>query len=171
MSLKEDEKRLKEEIARLLADAETTDAAEDEAHGRDRSGDEIPDKLKRRESRMAKILEAKALLEERARADTAEEAAHRQTEERSPPTIPPAEAVPEPKDQINFTDPKSRIMKTPDEGWDQCGNGQAVANENLIILAADVTNQANDKRQAVPIVDQTLKNLKAAGVDQPSEPR
>jgi hypothetical protein len=80
MSLKEDEKRLKEEIARLLADAETTDAAEDEAHGRDRSGDEIPDKLKRRESRMAKILEAKALLEERARADTAEEAAHRQTE-------------------------------------------------------------------------------------------
>ena len=67
-------------IARHLADAETTDAAEDEAHGRDRSGDEIPDKLKRGESRMAKILEAKALLEERARADTAEEAAHRQTE-------------------------------------------------------------------------------------------
>jgi hypothetical protein len=80
MSLKEDEKRLKEEIARLLADADTTDAAEDEAHGRDRSGDEIPDKLKRGESRMAKILEAKALLEERARADTAEDAAHRQTE-------------------------------------------------------------------------------------------
>jgi Glycosyl transferases group 1 len=63
-----------------LADAETTDAAEDEAHGRDRSGDEIPDNLKRRESRMAKILEAQALLEERACADTAEAAAHRQTE-------------------------------------------------------------------------------------------
>ena len=46
--MKEEEKRLKEEIARLLAEAEATDAAEDEAHGRDRSGDELPDELKRR---------------------------------------------------------------------------------------------------------------------------
>jgi transposase len=110
--MKEDEKRLKEEIARLMAEAEAADAAEDEAHGRDRSGDEIPDELKRRESRLAKILEAKALLEERARAEAAEDASRRQAEGKSPPTIPPAEAVPEPKDQINFTDPESRIMKT-----------------------------------------------------------
>jgi len=165
--MKEDEKRLKEEIAHLLAEAEATDAAEDEAHGRDRSGDEIPDELKRRESRWAKILEAKALLEERARAEAAEDAARRQAEDKSPPTIPPAEAVPEPKDQINFTDPESRIMKTSNKGWDQCGNAQAVANEDQIILAADVTDQANDKRQAVPMVDLTLGNLKVAGVDQP----
>jgi transposase len=165
--MKEDEKRLKEEIVHLLAEAEAADAAEDEAHGRDRSGDEIPDELKRRESRLAKILEAKALLEKRARAEAAEDAARRQAEEKSPPTIPPAEVVPEPKDQINFTDPESRIMKTSNKGWDQCGNAQAVANENQIILAADVTNQSNDKRQAVPMVDQTLENLKAAGVDQP----
>ena len=46
--MKEEEKRLKEEIARLMAEAEATDAAEDEAHGRDRSGDELPDELKRR---------------------------------------------------------------------------------------------------------------------------
>ena len=64
--MKEEEKRLKEEIAGLLAEAEATDAAEDDVHGRDRSGDELPDELKRRESRLAKILEAKALLEERA---------------------------------------------------------------------------------------------------------
>jgi transposase len=165
--MKEDEKRLKEEIARLMAEAEAADAAEDEAHGRDRSGDEIPDELKRRESRLAKILEAKALLEERARAEAAEDASRHQAEGKSPPTIPPAEAVPEPKDQINFTDPESRIMKTSNKGWDQCGNAQAVANENQIILAADVTNQSNDKRQAVPMVDQTLENLKAAGVHQP----
>jgi transposase len=165
--MKEDEKRLKEEIARLMAEAEAADAAEDETRGRDRSGDEIPDELKRRESRLAKILEAKALLEERARAEAAEDASRRQAEDKSPPTIPPAEAVPEPKDQINFTDPESRIMKTPNKGWDRCGNAQAVANENQIILAADVTNQSNDKRQAVPMVDQTLENLKAAGVNQP----
>ena len=73
-------------------------------------------------------------------------------------TKPPTEAVPEPKDQINFTDPESRIMKASNKGWDQCGNAQAVANEDQIILAADVTDQANDKRQAVPMVDQTLEN-------------
>jgi hypothetical protein len=165
--MKEEEKRLKEEIAGLLAEAEATDAAEDEAHGRDRSGDEFPDELKRRESRLAKILEAKALLQERARAEAAEEAARRQAEGKGPPTKPPTEAVPEPKDQINFTDPESRIMKVSNKGWDQCGNAQAVANEDQIILAADVTDQANDKRQAVPMVDQTLENLEAAGVEQP----
>ena len=40
--MKEEEKRLKEEIARLLAEAEATDAAEDVAHGPDRRGDELP---------------------------------------------------------------------------------------------------------------------------------
>jgi transposase len=164
--MKEEEKRLKEEISRLLAEAEATDAADDEAHGRDRSGDELPDELKRRESRLAKILEAKALLEERARAEAAEEAARREADGKGPPTKPPTEAVPEPKDQINFTDPESRIMKTSNKGWDQCGNAQAVANEDQIILAADVTDQANDKRQAVPMVDQTFEALKAAGVEQ-----
>jgi len=164
--MKEEEKRLKEEISRLLAEAEATDAADDEAHGRDRSGDELPDELKRRESRLAKILEAKALLEERARAEAAEEAARREAEGKGQLTKPPAEAVPEPKDQINFTDPESRIMKASNKGWDQCGNAQAVANEDQIILAADVTDQANDKRQAVPMVDQTFEALKAAGVEQ-----
>ena len=165
--MKEEEKRLQEEIAQLLAEAEAIDAAEDQTHGRDRRGDELPDEMKRRTDRLAKIKEAKALLEERAQAEAQQEAARRAAEGQEPPAKPPGEAVPEPKDQINFTDPESRIMKTSNKGWDQCGNAQAVANENQIILAADVTEQANDKRQAVPMVDQTLENLKAAGVEQP----
>ena len=165
--MKEEEKRLQEDIAQLLAEAEAIDAAEDQTHGRDRRGDELPDELKRRAGRLAKIKEAKALLEERARAEAQQEAARREAEGQEPPAKPPGEAVPEPKDQINFTDPESRIMKTSNKGWDQCGNAQAVANEDQIILAADVTEQANDKRQAVPMVDQTLENLKAAGVEQP----
>jgi transposase len=164
--MKEEEKRLAEEIARLMAEAEATDAAEDQTHGRDRRGDELPDELKRRTDRLAKIKAAKALLEERARTEAEAEAARRESEGKQPPDKPPAEAVPEPKDQINFTDPQSRIMKASNKGWDQCGNAQAVANENQIILAADVTEQANDKRQAVPMVDQALENLKAAGVKQ-----
>ncbi len=165
--MKEEEKRLQEEIAQLLAEAEAIDAAEDQTHGRDRRGDELPDDLKRRAGRLAKIKEAKALLKERARTEAQQEAARRQAEGQEPPAKPPAEAVPEPKDQINFTDPESRIMKTSNKGWDQCGNAQAEANEDQIILATDVTEQANDKRQAVPMVDQTLENLKAAGVEQP----
>ncbi len=164
--MKEEEKRLAEEIARLMAEAEATDAAEDQTHGQDCRGDELPDELKRRTDRLAKIKAAKALLEERARTEAEEDAARREAEGKQPPTKPPAEAVPEPKDQINFTDPESRIMKTSNKGWDQCGNAQAVANEDQIILSADVTEQANDKRQAVPMVDQALENLQAAGVKQ-----
>ena len=56
-------------------------------------------------------------------------------------------------------------MKTSNKGWDQCGNAQAVANEAQIILAADVTDQANDKRRAVPMMDQARENLDAVGVE------
>jgi hypothetical protein len=162
--MKAEEIRLKGEIAQLLADAEAADEAEDSEHGPDRRGDELPDELARRQGRLAKIQEAKKLLEERARIEAAEEAARRQAEGKTPPATPPAEAVPYPKDQINFTDPESRIMKASNKGWDQCGNAQAVTNEHQIILAADVTQQANDARQLVPMVDQTRANLDAAGV-------
>lgn len=162
--MKTEEARLKEEIAKLLAEAEATDKAEDIEHGPGRQGDELPDELARRQSRLAKIQGARKLLEERARIEATEEAARRQAEGKSPPAIRPSEAVPDPKDQINFTDPESRIMKASNKGWDQCGNAQAVTNEHQIILAADVTDQANDVRQTVPMVDQTRANLDAAGL-------
>ena len=124
--MKTEEIRLEEEIARLLADTEATDQAEDRAHGPDRQGDELPDELARRQSRLTKIQQAKKLLEERARVEAAEEVARCQTEGKPPLAIPPAEAVPDAKAQINFTDPESRIMKASNKGWDQCGNAQAV---------------------------------------------
>jgi transposase len=162
--MQEEEKRLKEEIAGMLAEAQSTDDAEDARHGPDRLGDELPAELARRQSRLAKIQQAKAMLEERAKAEAAEEATRRAAEGQAPPKTAPADAVPEPRDQINFTDPESRIMKSSNQGWDQCGNAQAVANEHRIILAADVTDQANDKRQALPMMDQARANLDAAGV-------
>src|SRR4051794_9738049 len=161
--MKAEEQRLKQEIAKLLADAQAVDDAEDIEHGPDRHGDELPDELARRQSRLAKIQAARELLEGRARIEAAEEAARRRAEGKSPPATPPSEAVPDPKDQINFTDPESRIMRASNKGWDQCGNAQAVANEHQIILAADVTDRANDKLQALPMVDQACANLEAAG--------
>ena len=76
----------------------------------------------------------------------------------------PEDAVPKPKDQRNLTDPESKIMKTSNKGFDQCGNAQAVANEQQIIIAANVTNQTNDVRQAIPLIEQTIENPDAAGV-------
>src|SRR5262249_5321513 len=69
--MKEEEERLKGEVARLLAEAEAADATEDAAHGPDRSGDELPEELARRQGRLAKIRQAKAMLEERARQEAA----------------------------------------------------------------------------------------------------
>ncbi len=62
-----DELRLQAEIAELLKQAQTTDAAEDREHGRDQRGDELPAELARRENRLEKIREAKAALEKQAR--------------------------------------------------------------------------------------------------------
>jgi transposase len=163
--MKSEEARLKDEIATMLAEAKAADDAEDVRHGPDRHGDELPAELARRQGRLAVIQRAKAMLEERARAEAAEEAARRQAEGKSPPKVPPAEAVPGPRDQINFTDPESRIMKVSNKGWDQCGNAQAVANEHQIILAADVTDRVNDVEQVVPMADQARANLAAAGIE------
>ncbi|MCX7388291.1 MAG: IS5/IS1182 family transposase, partial [Planctomycetales bacterium] len=74
------------------------------------------------------------------------EAAIREAEGKPPAKLDPLDAVPDPKAQRNFTDPESKIMKTSSKGWDQCGNAQALVNENQIIVAADVTDQANDVR-------------------------
>src|SRR4051794_1110540 len=72
--MQEYEKRLQQEIAGMLAEAQVADDAEDARHGPDRHGDELPEELARRQSRLAKIQQAKAALEERARVAAAEEA-------------------------------------------------------------------------------------------------
>ena len=67
---------------------------------------------------------------------------------------------PEPKAQRNFTDPESRIMKDgATKAWVQGYNAQAaVDEESQIIVAADVTQETNDKRQLEPMVEQVKEN-------------
>lgn len=158
--MKEEEARLTQEIAELMARAEAADADEDGQFG-DRSGQELPEELARRESRLAKIREAREALEEAAREKAAAHVAKMEAEGRKHRTDP-EKAVPHEKDQRNFTDPDSKIMKTSNKGFDQCGNAQIVTNEDQVILAADVTNQANDVRQVAPLVDQLQSNVEAA---------
>jgi hypothetical protein len=55
---------------------------------------------------------------------------------------------------VNLTDEDSRIMKVPGGGFDQCYNAQAVvATGSMLIVAADVTQAANDKGQLLPMVE------------------
>ena len=159
-----EEQRLHKEIQALLAQAEEVDAAEDQHYGSDRRGDEVPEELARRQTRLQKIQEAKASLEADAREQAQAVATARQQAGKPPSGNDPEQAKPEPKAQYNFTDPESQIMKVSNKGWDQCMNAQVAVNEHQIIVAADVTDEANDKQQVQPMIEQTQQNVVAAGV-------
>jgi hypothetical protein len=173
----EKEKQLREEVEKLLARAAQTDAEEDARYGTGQRGDELPAELARRESRLKKIAEAKAALEQEARERACIEKAaveakleqrRRQEEERGkklggrPPQVPdPEQAQPEPKAQRNFTDPDSRIMMDgATKSFLQAYNVQAAVDSHAqIIVAAALTQEANDKKQLVPMLEQVKQNL------------
>jgi len=159
-----EEQRLKQEIKVLLAQAEEADQADDQTYGRERRGEELPEELARRQSRLKKIREAKAALEMEAREQARAAEAERQREGKSPSGNDPEQTKPEPKAQYNFTDPESQIMKVSNKGWDQCLNAEVAVNEHQIIVAADVTDETNDKKQVRPMIEQTQQNVAAAGV-------
>lgn len=176
----EAEQQLEQGVAALLAQAQQVDAAEDAQYGKGKRGDELPAELARRESRLQRIREAKAALEAEARAEAVEAAAaaeakraerERQAAETGrnpkgrPPRVPdPDQAQPEPKAQRNFTDPESRIMKDgATKSFVQAYNAQAaVDGEAQVIVAAAVTQAANDKQQLVPMLTQVAANCGTA---------
>lgn len=174
--MKKEEERLQAEIAALLQEAQQQDEAEDAVLGA-RRGDELPEELRFREQRLAKILEAKQRLEEQAKAAAeaerqrrAEAAQQRQEEGRKVGGRPPGpiSEVPDDKAQTNFTDPELKIMPQPNKGWEYAGNAQVVVDDVCqIIMACDVVIETNDKQQAVPMAQQALANLAAAGIERP----
>jgi transposase len=174
--MEEAEEKLRAQVKELLDRAEATDAAEDEMERQGHS-DKLPAELARRESRLKKIAEAKAWLEAEARrkaeekkAQAEERIAERQQQEQEtgkkfggrPPQIPdPEQATPEDSAQRNFTDPDSRIMADGAHkgSFVQAYNAQiAVDAEAQIIVAADITQEANDKQQLAPMFEQVEKN-------------
>jgi transposase len=139
--MQEKEKDLKAEIKDLMAQAEAADAEEDARHGRNNRGDELSGELARRETRLKKIREAKRALEARAREKAV-------ADNGAAGTVRPKD-----KDQYNFTDPESRIMKGAD-GFVQAYNAQAAVEPGLqLIIGQAVTAAANDKEQLLPMVE------------------
>ena len=148
--MKEEEQNLRAEVRELLKQAKTADDEEDDRHGKDKSGDELPEELSRRETRLKKIREAKRVVEQRAREEA--EQANKSNESESK-GVAEQKAVPEDKAQYNFTDPESRIMKGAD-GFVQAYNAQLVVEEGCqLIVAQAVTQEANDKKQTIPMVE------------------
>jgi len=153
--MKEEDERLRREIERLTQRAQEIDAAEDEEFGPDARGDELPAELRRRETRRAKIREAMERLEAEA---AAQDEASRRGQAR-PGRLKRAIGVPPDTKQMNFTDPESRLMKTASGGFEQGYNAQlAIDAERQIIVAADVTENAADNGQLVPLEQQAETN-------------
>ena len=166
--MEKEEARLTAEIEAMFRAAQAIDEREDAEYGSDRRGDELPAEMAFRESRRKKIREAKAALEREAK-DKAE-SANREIEAREKegtqcgPKPKELSGIPAPKAQKNFTDPESRIMpsSTYKGSFMQGYNCQAaVDGKSQIIVAADVTQETNDKKQAEPMLEQVLANVGA----------
>jgi transposase len=157
--------------------------AEADERGELPEGFQLNDEIAFRQARLARLEEARKALEARAEERYQQEleeyqAKMQEREEkarqsgRKPggrPPQPPEEG-PRDKDQYNFTDPESQIMKnSKDGGFDQHYNAQvAVDQESLLIVANTVSNHANDKQEAVPTIealDERLGQPEAAALD------
>ncbi len=139
--MRDKEQQIRAEVKELLAQAEAADRNEDQRYGKDHSGEELPAELQRRETRLKKIRQAKRALEQRAQEQAAAEGK------------PAEEAQPADKDQYNFTDPESRIMRGAD-GFVQGYNAQAAVEPGLqLIVGQSVTAAANDKEQLIPMTE------------------
>lgn len=148
---------MQQEVAQLLAKAEQADSTPLQ------DGLTIPAEIARRRERLQKLQAARATLEQRAVQRAAQKAAAAPAPGAAPTVPPPAgpaapasvaksPAAPQPKDQYNFTDPDSRIMKAGNGAhFEQSYNAQAaVDTSSRLVVAARVTQAANDKQQLEP---------------------
>jgi transposase len=152
---------LEADVAALLAEAQAVDEAEDTRYGKGKRGEELPDELRFKQARLRRIREGMAALEQRAQAEAqrSPDSDKGDRQERGKPSDEQT-GKPDPKAQYNFTDPESRIMKdSASKSFEQAYNCQAAVDEQAqIIVAAAVTQQANDKQQVAPMVEAVKDN-------------
>lgn len=162
----EAEAELAREVAEWLARAQAEDAAEDAEHGSARRGDEPPEWMRDKQTRLARIRAARAELEAEARAAEAArpppplnpDGSPRPRPGRTPKHEP---GTPKPKAQRNFTDPESRIMKGRD-GFIQGYNAQAAVDADAqIIVAHRLTNNGSDQDALLALLDAVEQNTGA----------
>jgi len=158
--MQSEEKRLSEEIKRMTQAAKSQDEIDDDTFGPDCRGDELPQEIHRREARRETIRKGIKTLEER-KAKEAKAKADAEVKTADDQPASPVETKPEPKDQTNFTDAESRIMRMPTKAFDQSYNTQvAVDDTKQIVVAAAVTQCANDNGQLLPVLNEAFENTK-----------
>jgi len=163
--MKREEERLRQEIEEYFREADRIDNEEDEKYGEDHNGYSLPEGLRTQEERREKIAEAMKRLEERARAKREAEIAEKKAEAKAKgrsyrPRKKAGDAKPKGKDQYNFTDPESRIMRSSDKAFIQGYNAQATVDaETQVVVAAELTNRGYDAPHARMMLDQVEENL------------
>lgn len=174
LSANRTEEQIEAEVQRMLAEARARDAEEDEAFGPEHRGDELPADLQDPRSRWARLQACQQRLQRKAeearhiqaekveRQRMEEEATGRKKRGRKPKA--PEAVVPEAA-KANVTDPESRIMKAR-QGYVQGYNAQAAVASGQVIVAADVTDEANDVHQLHPMLAHLQQELQAAGVEE-----
>jgi transposase len=163
--------RLEREVAEILTQAADADQREDRLFG-DARRDELPQALASKAGRLARLRQAKAQLEAEA-AERAQRFAQRAAASaaaaaakgKPPPTLKPRarDEAPNPKATANVTDPDSRLLHTR-KGRVQGYNAQAVTTCEQIVIAAELTQDANDFQQLQPMLAATAATLTAAGI-------
>lgn len=148
-----EEGKLKKEIAKLTRAAKKQDEIDDDTFGPDFRGDELPDELSRRKTRLKALQAAKKRLEERKAAEAkAKRAAEKEGGESSEESS--ERVLPQPRDQENFTDPDSRIMPTGGRVFDQCYNVQiAVDDKRQIVVGNMVSQSPKDMGLLIPMLN------------------
>jgi transposase len=161
--MEEEKKRLEEAVAKALAEMEAADQR-DEREGDSARADALAADVKFKQARLAKIREAMAALEQRAKESAeAKEAKRKAVAEREGKAFVPkdlSQVSVDEKAQYNFTDPQSRILRGKNDDYIQGYNGQvAVDAESMIAVAAELTIDSTDYGALVPVVDQAANNL------------
>src|SRR6266700_5292620 len=165
------QEKIQAEVAEILRQAAEADQHEDRLFG-DARGDELPEALASTAGRLARLRQAKAQLEaeaaERARRyaeRVAASAAAAAAKGKPPPTLKPQarDEAPNPKATANVTDPDSRLLHTR-KGRVQGYNAQAVTTLEQVIVAAELTQDANDFQQLEPMLTAISRTLAAAGI-------
>jgi transposase len=161
---------IEDAVEAMFTDADAADDADDAA-GDD---DEPPTAMRGRAARQARFQAAKAVLDER---EAGERAAFdvkiRDRQAREDEVLAqtghrmngrkPAPFTPDPDVRVNVVDPDSRVMKTK-RGFLQGFNAQAVATEDQIIIAAEVSNDGGDVHQLQPMMAAASEALGEAGI-------
>ena len=144
--------RLDGQVAELLQQAETADQQEVVE-------EELPAELADVQKRRARLLEAKAALEQQARQRYEQREEQRQNR---PPGDRPRRISPEPRanDTINPTDPGSTLTPTAQQPYIQGYNAQLVVSAEGcgLIVAADVVRDTSDNQQLQPMIEQAIQN-------------